>query len=87
MGSQQTRSVDRTAKPEPPPAFVRNEPITAGKLIGVALGMAGVAVLIGPGVLLGAQGELLGEVAVAAAALCYAVNGLVARSCRACRWR
>src|SRR5262245_61101294 len=61
------------------PTFVRDEPITAGKLIGVALGMAGVAVLIGPGVLLGARGELLGEIAVTAAALCYAVNGLVAR--------
>jgi drug/metabolite transporter (DMT)-like permease len=61
------------------PAFVRDEPITAGKLIGVGLGMAGVAVLIGPGALLGAEGELLGQIAVAAAALCYAVNGLVAR--------
>src|SRR5262249_3710304 len=61
------------------PAVVRDEPITAGKLIGVALGMAGVAVLIGPGILLGAHGELLGEIAVTPAALCYAVNGLVAR--------
>jgi drug/metabolite transporter (DMT)-like permease len=61
------------------PAFVRDEPITAGKLIGVVLGMAGVAVLIGPGVLLGAHGELLGEIAVTVAALSYALNGLVAR--------
>jgi drug/metabolite transporter (DMT)-like permease len=38
-----------------------------------------VAVLIGPGALLGAHGELLGQIAVATAALCYAVNGLVAR--------
>ena len=41
--------------------------------------MAGVAVLIGPGALMGAHGELLGEIAVTCAALCYAVNGLVAR--------
>ncbi len=61
------------------PAFVRDEPVTAGKLIGVALGMAGVAVLIGPGALVGAHGELLGQIAVTTAALCYAVNGLVAR--------
>jgi len=61
------------------PAFVRDEPITAGKLIGVALGMAGVAILIGPGALIGARGALLGQIAVTAAALCYAVNGLVAR--------
>ncbi len=61
------------------PAFVRDEPVTPGKLIGVALGMAGVAVLIGPGALIGAHGELLGQIAVAAAALCYALNGLAAR--------
>jgi drug/metabolite transporter (DMT)-like permease len=61
------------------PAFVRDEPVTPGKLLGVVLGMAGVAVLIGPGALTGAHGELLGEIAVACATLCYAVNGLVAR--------
>ena len=61
------------------PAFVRDEPLTPGKLVGAALGMGGVAVLIGPGALMGAHGELLGEVAVTCAALCYAVNGLVAR--------
>ena len=61
------------------PAFVHDEPLTPGKLLGVALGMAGVAVLIGPGALMSAHGELLGEIAVTAAALCYAVNGLVAR--------
>ena len=61
------------------PAFVRDEPLTSGKLAGVALGMAGVAVLIGPGALMEAHGELLGEIAVTCAALCYAVNGLVAR--------
>jgi drug/metabolite transporter (DMT)-like permease len=61
------------------PAFVHDEPVTPGKLLGVAFGMAGVAVLIGPGALMGAHGELLGEIAVTGAALCYAVNGLVAR--------
>ena len=61
------------------PAFVRDEPITAGKVIGVVLGMIGVVVLIGPGVLLGSHGELLGQLAVTAAAISYALNGLVAR--------
>jgi len=61
------------------PAFVRDEPITPGKLLGVVLGMTGVAVLIGPGALMGAHSELLGEIAVTGATLCYAVNGLVAR--------
>ena len=61
------------------PLFVRDEPITPGKVLGVALGMVGVAVLIGPGALLGARGELLGQLAVTAAALSYAFNGLLAR--------
>jgi drug/metabolite transporter (DMT)-like permease len=61
------------------PAFVRDEPITAGKIIGIILGMAGVAALIGPSALAGAHGELLGEIAVTLAAFCYALNGLVVR--------
>jgi drug/metabolite transporter (DMT)-like permease len=61
------------------PAFVGDEPITAGKIIGVVLGMAGVAALIGPSALAGAHGELLGQIAVTVAAVCYALNGLIAR--------
>jgi drug/metabolite transporter (DMT)-like permease len=61
------------------PAFVRDEPVTPGKLMGAVFGITGVAVLIGPGVLMDAHGELAGEIAVAGATLCYAVNGLVAR--------
>jgi drug/metabolite transporter (DMT)-like permease len=37
------------------PAFVGDEPITTGKLIGVVLGMIGVIVLIGPGALASAS--------------------------------
>jgi drug/metabolite transporter (DMT)-like permease len=61
------------------PAFVRDEPVTSGKLVGATLGMAGVAVLIGPGALMGAHGELHGEIAVTCAAQCDAANRLVAR--------
>jgi drug/metabolite transporter (DMT)-like permease len=61
------------------PAFVSDEPITRGKLIGVVLGMVGVVILIGPGALTGSHGELLGQIAVTAAAVSYALNGLVAR--------
>jgi drug/metabolite transporter (DMT)-like permease len=61
------------------PAFVRDEPITMGKIAGVILGMLGVVVLIGPGALTGSHGELLGQIAVTAAAVSYALNGLVAR--------
>jgi drug/metabolite transporter (DMT)-like permease len=61
------------------PAFVRDEPITMGKIAGVILGMLGVMVLIGPGALTGSHGALLGQIAVTAAAVSYALNGLVAR--------
>jgi drug/metabolite transporter (DMT)-like permease len=61
------------------PAFVGDEPITAGKIIGVVLGMAGVAALIGPSALAGAHGEMLGQIAVTVATVCYALNGLIAR--------
>ena len=61
------------------PAVVRDEPVTAGKLIGVGAGMIGVAILIGPEVLTGAGNETLGEIAITVAALCYAINGLAAR--------
>jgi drug/metabolite transporter (DMT)-like permease len=61
------------------PVFVRDEPITAGKVVGVVLGMVGVAALIGPSALAGAHGELLGQIAVTLAAFCYALNGLVVR--------
>jgi drug/metabolite transporter (DMT)-like permease len=61
------------------PLFVRDEPITLGKIAGVVLGMLGVVVLIGPGALTGSHGALLGQIAVTAAAVSYALNGLVAR--------
>jgi drug/metabolite transporter (DMT)-like permease len=61
------------------PAFVRDEPVTAGKLIGVLVGIAGVVILIGPGALSGAGSGVLGEIAVIVAAVCYACNGLFAR--------
>ena len=61
------------------PAFVPDEPISAGKIAGVVFGMVGVAALIGPSALARAHGELFGELAVTAAALCYALNGLLAR--------
>jgi drug/metabolite transporter (DMT)-like permease len=61
------------------PVFVRDEPVTTGKILGIVLGMGGVAVLIGLSALIGAHGELLGQVAVTIATVCYALNGLIAR--------
>jgi drug/metabolite transporter (DMT)-like permease len=50
----------------------RTEALTAGRLVGVACGIAGVVVLIGPGALLGQ--DLLGQAACLLAALSYGVS-------------
>ncbi len=57
-----------------------DERVTAGKAIALALGGAGVVALIGPDALSGLAGTLLGQLAMLGACLCYAVNGLTARS-------
>lgn len=48
---------------------VRSEQLTAGRVAGITCGIAGVAVLIGPGALLGQ--DLVGQAACLSAALCY----------------
>lgn len=57
----------------------RDEPLTTGKAVGVALGGAGILVLVGPSALRGAGDHLLAELAVLAATLCYAANSIIAR--------
>lgn len=59
--------------------FVPEEPLSAGKLAGLALGFLGVVLLIGPSALRGLGGDLLGQLAIVAAALGYAVTAIVAR--------
>ncbi|WP_262313411.1 DMT family transporter [Acidiphilium sp. AL] len=57
-----------------------NEKLTRSKFVGVAIGFAGVAVLVGPGALAGmAKGGILGEVACLGAALVYAFAGIYGR--------
>jgi len=58
---------------------VPDEPLTAGKLAGVALGILGTLVLIGPATLSGLGGHLAGEVAILAATVCYAAATVAAR--------
>jgi drug/metabolite transporter (DMT)-like permease len=58
---------------------VTDEPLTAGKLAGVALGILGTLVLIGPATLSGLGGHLAGEVAILAATVCYAAATVAAR--------
>jgi drug/metabolite transporter (DMT)-like permease len=59
--------------------LTRDEPISASRLGGVLLGIAGVTVLIGPGALRGAGLHLLAQIAVLGAALAYALAGIFGR--------
>jgi drug/metabolite transporter (DMT)-like permease len=59
--------------------FQHDEPPTGGKLLGVALGVGGILVLIGPGALAGVGEHVMAELAVLAATLCYAANSIMAR--------
>ena len=59
--------------------FTRDERLTAPKLIGVAMGFAGVVLLIGPEVLRGLGGQAGRQLAVAGAAVCYAATFTIAR--------
>lgn len=60
-------------------AFTPDERLTPGKLVGVAFGLAGVAVLVGPSALAGVGAGVPGQSAVLAAALSYAVAGIYGR--------
>lgn len=57
--------------------FVKGERLRLGNALGVALGFAGVVVLIGPGALTGILGSVLGELAVLAGALSFAISLLL----------
>ncbi|MDJ0700303.1 MAG: DMT family transporter [Woeseiaceae bacterium] len=59
--------------------FLRDERMTAAKLSGAILGLAGVAVLIGPSAFTGMNGSLLAQLAILGAALCYAFAGVYVR--------
>lgn len=62
--------------------LTRDEKITRAKLCGVAFGLCGIVILIGPGVALQAGGHPLHELAVVAATLSYALAGLFGRRFR-----
>jgi drug/metabolite transporter (DMT)-like permease len=59
--------------------FLRDEQITANRLVGLLIGLIGVAVLVGfdPGDV--ASGELLAEIALIGAAISYAAGGVYAK--------
>ena len=61
-------------------AFTEDERLTAPKAIGVAIGFAGVVLLVGPEAFGGLGGTVWRQLAVAGGAVCYAVAATIARS-------
>ncbi len=62
--------------------LTHDERMNGGKLAGVLLGLAGVAILVGPGALAGLGGEVLAQCAILGAACCYATAGIFGRRFR-----
>jgi drug/metabolite transporter (DMT)-like permease len=56
-------------------AFFHDQRVTGGPLVGVFVGFAGVALLVGAQ----PEGKILGALAVVGMAICYAVGGLLVR--------
>ncbi len=59
--------------------FTRDERLSPAKLVGVFVGFIGIVVLVGPGVLAGLGLEVLAQIAVAGAAVCYAISNVYTR--------
>ncbi|MEM7268574.1 MAG: DMT family transporter [Pseudomonadota bacterium] len=59
--------------------FLADERLTSARIIGVLIGVAGVAVIIGPKALIGFDPRSLGQIAVLGAAVSYAFAGVWAR--------
>jgi drug/metabolite transporter (DMT)-like permease len=62
--------------------FVPGERMSAGNLAGFLVGLVGIVILVGPNALRtigGDRTEVVSQLAIVAAALCYAVNAILAR--------
>jgi len=62
--------------------LTRDERLTANRLIGVLVGLAGVSVIIGPEALRGVGANVLAQLSVLGAAVCYAFAGIYGRRFR-----
>lgn len=62
--------------------FTSDERLSANRVLGVALGMAGIVALVGPEAFRGVTKQAWGELAVLGAAFCYATAGIVGRNVR-----
>ena len=63
-------------------AFTSDERFTVNKLAGLALGFAGIGALVGPDALAGLGGDVLAQLAIVGAAMCYAMSTVYARRLR-----
>lgn len=59
--------------------FTRDEKMTANRIAGTVLGIAGVCVIVGPGVFAGMDNQLLAQIAIMGAAISYSVAGIYGR--------
>lgn len=62
--------------------FAADERLTTARIVGVSLGLVGVAVMIGPAALRGFGGDVLAQLAVLAGAFSYACAGVYGRRFR-----
>lgn len=62
--------------------LTQDEKLTANRLLGVLVGVTGVTVIIGPEALQGLGADVLAQMAVLAAAVCYAFAGIFGRRFR-----
>lgn len=61
---------------------VEGERMTARTTVGFVIGLAGIAILVGPGAIRhlgGGSADIFSQLAIVAAALCYSVNAILAR--------
>ena len=63
--------------------FTIDEKISRNKIYGVVIGFFGVVILIGPDTLLGEQNKLLGQLAVLAASVSYALSSIFGKRLKA----
>jgi len=60
--------------------FTQTEKLNGIKLVGIALGFSGVAVLVGPDALAGLGDDVIRQMAVAGGAVCYGIASVITRS-------
>jgi drug/metabolite transporter (DMT)-like permease len=60
--------------------FTQGDRFSPGKLVGVVLGFVGIVVMVGPEALKGGGGDVLRQLAMAGAAMGYAINAVVTRN-------